>query len=75
MTEGCYGDVSCVRADRRAIVCKIEKMGTRDAAGQTHFEELVPRPKRLLLQTVDIVWQEPLDTEHCAFFTSEPGAL
>jgi hypothetical protein len=53
----------------------VEKMDMRDAVGQTHFEELVPGSKRLLLQTVDIVWQESLDTEDCALFTSEPGAL
>lgn len=76
MTEGCYGGVRRVRADAACDRMEnVEKMDMRDAVGQTHFEELVPGSKRLLLQTVDIVWQESLDTEDCALFTSEPGAL
>lgn len=41
----------------------------------THLEELIPRSQALLLQRVDIVREEALDTEDASLFTCESRAL
>ena len=39
------------------------------------FEELIPRSQTLLLQRVDIVWEEPFQPKYAAFFTRKAGSL
>lgn len=41
----------------------------------THLEQLVPCPQALLLERVDIVREEALDTEDASLLTREPRTL